>query len=261
MKSLGLILFAAMHGYFAAWLAVWMLFRPRTPRYFWGYKVPFTPGLLPSSRQQLEISIADAVSKKLLVPEVLEKAAIQQGLHKAIRSSIPEHIEELAKDPEFLDALGKAVSEVVKDYFRANNGLKTELSQTAMVPFGKPFGINFDNLFSIFWKQVESAIERVCQSAKFRNAMHGAIRRIADDLRSDASPLSIQVENLAGKMVASAAGALDVRSIVLERLSTFTNEEIEDLVYATAGRHLQSIKNVAACLGILFGIFSALIFG
>ena len=260
MKIFGLICFAIFHGFFAAWLAVWMLFYPRKPIYLMGFRLPFTPGLLPASRGHLETSIADAVCQQLLLPEVLEEAAIRQGLPKVIRSCMPEHIDTLASDPEFLDTLSKAVSEIVKEYIRKKNGLKSELDPTALVPYGKSFGVSFEGFLSSLWRQVEAAVERVCFSSRFKTAMQGAIRRIADDLRKDGSPLALKVETLAGKMVSSSFGALNLRNIVMERLSSFSNEEIEELVNTAAGHHLQSIKLVAAGIGVFFGLISVFLF-
>jgi len=260
MKIFGLILFAVAHGYFAAWLAVWMLFYPREPRYLWGFKIPFTPGLLPSSRGNFENAISETIASHLLKPEILEASAIKQGLPKLIRSSIPEQIETLASDAEIQEALAQGISQAVMEYLRGKNAVKDEIDKHAMIPFGKAFGFTLDSVFSSFWKHIEEAVAKVCRSEKFTKAVRGSIMHLADELRADGTPMSQKVESLAGKMLGRGVEALDLKTVVKERLTSLSNEELEKLVHMTAGRHLTSIKRVAAAIGIMFGLLSALLF-
>ncbi len=256
----GLVLFAVLHGYFAAWLAVWMLFYPRAPKFIGKFHIPFTPGLLPSSRGTFERAIADAVSAKLLKPEILEEAAKKQGLPKLIRTALPDHIEDLAEDREFMDLLVQGVSQAVKDFLHSKQGLKSDIEGTAMVPFTKSIGFSFDNIFNMIWRVIDEAVDKACRSEKSRSSIQKAIRSFAGDMRKDDHKVSMKVEEMAGKMVGTAVGALDVKTIVFERLSSFSDEELEKLVHQAAGRELQSIKNLAAVIGILFGVLSAFIF-
>lgn len=261
MKLAGLIIFSVAHGYFAAWLAVWMLFYPRSPKKIFGFKVPFTPGLIPASRGKLEQAIAHAVATKLLLPTTLEDAAIKQGIPKMIRGTLPDHFEELADDPEMIETVSKAASEAVKEYIRNNQGLKSEVEEKDLVPYGKTFGITLDAILKKIWTHVEETVEKLCYSKRFRNTVQGAIRKLAADLKDDRTMISNKVEETAGKMVGSAVGALDIHTIIIDRLSSFSNQELEELVQQTAGHHLQSIKNVAALIGILFGMVAILFFG
>lgn len=261
MKLFGLVLFAVMHGYFAAWLAVWMLFHPRHPKFLWGRKLPFTPGLLPASRGTLEESIAEAVASKLLRPEVLEESAVRQGIPKVIRGALPEQIDQLGADPEFQEILSQGVSEAVRNYLRSKNGVREEITETALVVVGKGFGFNWETILEPLWRQIEEAVEKIVRTQKFRGAMERAVRHLADDLRRDESALSVKVEALSGKILGRGIAALDLKNVIRERLASFSNEELEELVQKTAGGHLQSIKNVAAAIGVLFGLISLVLFG
>jgi len=53
------------------WLAIKMLFRPHRAKYIFGLRVPFTPGLIPKERNRLATKMAEAISTRLLTPEVL----------------------------------------------------------------------------------------------------------------------------------------------------------------------------------------------
>jgi len=60
-------------GYFTNDLAIQMLFRPYRAIYWFGKKVPFTPGLIPSNQERLAKRISDAIMGSLLTPEELKK--------------------------------------------------------------------------------------------------------------------------------------------------------------------------------------------
>jgi len=261
VKTFGFVLFAVMHGYFAAWLAVWMLFYPREPRFIGRWRIPFTPGLVPSSRRTLECAIAEAVSTQLLRPEILEESANRQGLPRLIRTALPDHLDDLSEDREFQELLSQGVAQAVKDYLRSRSGLKSEFQETSLIPFGKAAGITLDGILSSLWSHLEAAVDKLCRSSRFRDAMKESVHKVALEMKTDGTPVAVKVESMAGRMLGAAMNSLDVRAIVIERLGSLSNEEIEKLVYFTAGRQLQSIKNVAAAIGVLFGVLSALLFG
>ncbi len=68
-------LLGAVIGYFTNDLAIRMLFRPYRPLYLGRYRVPFTPGLIPSNQGRLAARVADTITSSLLTPEELQKIA------------------------------------------------------------------------------------------------------------------------------------------------------------------------------------------
>ncbi|MCS7292008.1 MAG: DUF445 family protein [Gloeomargarita sp. SKYBB_i_bin120] len=65
----------AVIGYFTNDIAIRMLFRPYRAWYIGRYRVPFTPGLIPSNQSRLAGRIADTITSSLLTPEELQKIA------------------------------------------------------------------------------------------------------------------------------------------------------------------------------------------
>ena len=55
------------------WLAIRMLFRPHAEKRIFGIRIPFTPGLIPRERERLTKKLSEAVSTRLLTPDVLSK--------------------------------------------------------------------------------------------------------------------------------------------------------------------------------------------
>ncbi len=81
-------LVGAVIGYFTNWLAIKMLFRPLKPVYIGKFKLPFTPGILPSERRRLTDSVGETVSRELLTTEVFKSRLEEPSLRAKIEESI-----------------------------------------------------------------------------------------------------------------------------------------------------------------------------
>lgn len=81
-------LVGAVIGYITNDIAIRMLFRPRTAKYIFGYKIPFTPGLIPKEKSRIAASIGDAISKNLMNREVLEKTLLAEEMLDKIKNGI-----------------------------------------------------------------------------------------------------------------------------------------------------------------------------
>lgn len=73
-------LIGAVIGYITNDIAIRMLFRPRTAKYIFGVRIPFTPGLIPKEKPRLAESIGNAISKNLMNRETLEKTLLSQEM-------------------------------------------------------------------------------------------------------------------------------------------------------------------------------------
>jgi uncharacterized membrane protein YheB (UPF0754 family) len=65
----------AVVGYFTNDVAIKMLFRPYEAKYISKYRVPFTPGLIPSNQERLAKRISDTIMGSLLTPSELQNIA------------------------------------------------------------------------------------------------------------------------------------------------------------------------------------------
>ncbi len=61
-------------GYFTNWLAIKMLFRPLEEKYIFGFKLPFTPGLIPKEKNRIAKSVGMTIEEYLLTPETIIKS-------------------------------------------------------------------------------------------------------------------------------------------------------------------------------------------
>ena len=111
------IIFAAVHGYFGAWLAVRMLFRPRQPFKLLGITL-FPQGMIPRHRDRLANAIGKAVGEELVSQEtIMEELLGKDFLRRKIRGVVESYTADLAarEYPSLIDALPGTLREPVLD--------------------------------------------------------------------------------------------------------------------------------------------------
>jgi len=66
LELISLPFIGAFIGYFTNYVAIKMLFLPKKAYFVFGFRVPFTPGLIPKKRKELIEKISDVVSNKVI---------------------------------------------------------------------------------------------------------------------------------------------------------------------------------------------------
>ncbi len=102
-----LVVFATVHGYIGAWLAVRMLFRPRHPFKVLGITL-FPQGMIPRHRDRLAAAIGKAVGEELVSQEtIMEELLGKDFLRKKIRGVVDSYTGELMSQsyPSLIEAL------------------------------------------------------------------------------------------------------------------------------------------------------------
>lgn len=96
-------LVGAVIGYITNDIAIRMLFRPRTAKYIFGYKIPFTPGLIPKEKSRIASSIGNAISKNLMNREVLEKTLLSDEMIDKIKNGIKGFVDAQKSNDETVE--------------------------------------------------------------------------------------------------------------------------------------------------------------
>jgi uncharacterized membrane protein YheB (UPF0754 family) len=123
-----LVLFATLHGYAGAWLAVRMLFRPRMPVKFLGITI-FPQGMIPRHRARLAAAIGKAVGEELVSSETIHEQLIgKEFLRRKVQAVIDSYTDELlaTEYPSLIEALPAGIREPVLD---AIAGLQHRLAE------------------------------------------------------------------------------------------------------------------------------------
>lgn len=115
------MLFAALHGYGAAWLAVRMLFRPHAPKKLFGVTV-WPQGMIPRHRERLAETIGNAVGNELVSQETIVNALFEKDFFaRKVSDLVGTYTRELIDTPRasFIEALPVQVRAPVLDAISA----------------------------------------------------------------------------------------------------------------------------------------------
>src|SRR6476660_7360714 len=105
--AIGIIVVAAVHGYGAAWLAIWMLFHPYKSVKLFGVTV-WPQGMIPRHREKLATSIGNAVVNELVSQQTVFDALFETSFFASkVEDFVGSYTNELLAKvyPSFIEAL------------------------------------------------------------------------------------------------------------------------------------------------------------
>lgn len=145
-------------------IAITMLFRPHYPIKLWGWRLPFTPGIIPKRHQEIAHQLGQVVEKHLVTKEALQEylgsSMIQQELKAWIEHSLQTIVERVkqTKVGDWSDKLGVEMEEL------AHKGVQEFL--------GRAYGLVHSREGErLIYQFIETAVER-----------QGSFRRMIDML-------------------------------------------------------------------------------
>ena len=93
--SLAIVVIATIHGYGAAWLAIWMLFHPYKPAKVLGITV-WPQGMIPRHRAKLAESIGNAVGNELVSQQTVFDALFETSFfQRKVEDFVNAHTHDL----------------------------------------------------------------------------------------------------------------------------------------------------------------------
>src|ERR1044072_1849749 len=105
--AIGIIVVATIHGYGAAWLAIWMLFHPYQSVKLLGITI-WAQGMIPPHREKLAQSIGSAVANELVSQQTVFDALFETDFfQRKVEDFVGAYTSELLSRvyPSFIDAL------------------------------------------------------------------------------------------------------------------------------------------------------------
>ena len=205
-----IIVFATVHGYFGAWLAVRMLFRPRYPFKLLGVTL-FPQGMIPRHRDRLANAIGKAVGEELVSQEtIMEELLGKDFLRRKIRGVIQSYTEDLLSEnyPSLIETLPSNVRAPVLEaitslQFRVaehiESVLKSEESLATITGFverrvdevlsRRVAAVVDDDTFERVLGFLEERIRSAVYSPALEEKVRGFISSRIDDLSNTSTPL------------------------------------------------------------------------
>lgn len=105
----------AFIGYSTNWLAIKMIFRPFEPKYIFGYRIPFTPGLIPRNRQEIARKISVVITSHLINPEKLHALFSNDEFKASLNTTVNNIVDKVIDN--MMDNLKKQLSEELSVVF------------------------------------------------------------------------------------------------------------------------------------------------
>ncbi|WP_456465112.1 DUF445 domain-containing protein [Persephonella sp.] len=209
----------AFIGYITNYLAIKMLFRPFNEKNIFGFKVPFTPGLIPKRREEIATAIADTIEQHLLTKEKLHKLFEESGYKERLKSRIEiildQIIEEMFKDMQ--ETLREGIS------------------------LGK-INVKATVIAVAFEKFIEKAGDKIKEKLKrqmLERASHNIEKNIEEEL-----PLVL--------------AQLNIKKMVIETFMEMDIQTLEKIVIGFSEKQLKHITYTGAILGFLIGLIQTI---
>jgi len=222
-----LILCSTVHGYFGAWLAVRMLFRPRKPFKILGITL-FPQGMIPRHRDRLANAIGKAVGEELVSQEtILDELLTKDFLRKKIRGvidsytqdvisqSYPSLIETLPSNLrapvlEAITSLQFRVAEHIEGVLKSEESLETISGfverRVDEVLSRRVSSVIDDETFENIVGFLESRIRSAVNSDELEEKVRGFVSGRVDDLAKTPTPLGQMFTSDAVSLLKEKAG-------------------------------------------------------
>ena len=89
-------------GYVTNDIAIRMMFRPHHPKYIFGMRIPFTPGIIPKERGRIAEAVGSSISENLMNREVLERSLLSPDMLEKIGNGFDRFVTHQKQNTETL---------------------------------------------------------------------------------------------------------------------------------------------------------------
>ena len=285
----------AIIGYFTNYIAVKMLFRPWEPKYLFGRQLPFTPGIIPKSRERIAVTVGNAVAENLLTEEAIERTILSPELKQQLADKVNSAIERGTTDDrkvrevitfymdgedfdELMDRgeaivseamtikvlemdLGKTVGEQVAKaiYERKGDHFFTRLLTDDFIQtVADRIHVTVDDTLV---KQGPAMIQSVIHQEfeKFEDKEIGELMSMVKKMDFDfGQKVAGAYEVVMRKRLSQILRTIDISGIIKEKLDGMDPKEIERLTLTVAKKELGAIVNLGALIGFVLGCLNLL---
>jgi len=286
------LLISGAIGYFTNYIAVKMLFRPRTEKHIFGRRVPFTPGIIPKNRSRLAKALGRTVSEQLLTGDDLKNALCSESAADAISEKITEAVfSDTPLDSVLSKVMGEEKLSAAKDtaqsriteiavqklkeadigaiVIREGTGaVREKLAGSMLAMFvnddliaelAAPIGAKIDdyidrNAEAVIGSAVSEQLDRLAGSSPEALLTGSGIPR--DAVKDAAARL---YTGAAASFTDALLSSVDISALVEARVNAMSVEDIEELVMSVMKHELNAVISLGALIGIVIGLLNLLL--
>lgn len=282
-------------GYITNDLAIKMLFHPYKPIYIGKFRVPFTPGLIPSQKERIAKGLGSVIGNQLLNRETILKEALNPETEAKIRQKVSDFInrqissEESVRskllkvtDEERISEVSAKTLESVTDFAvrklesaRIGEIIADEIIKELYekVKSG-PLGFFVDaSMLSGFKGTIAAFIDRKISEKgpemvreKLSEMLDGVMNRPVSEMllpyQDKAEALTDKIMVLYREILTNKLDdilkAIEIDAIVERKIASFDAEMLEKLIFGIMKKELKAIVYLGAALGFLMGFINLL---
>lgn len=287
-KYIAAPLIGALIGYCTNYIAVKMLFRPRHEKYFFGHKVPLTPGAIPKGKARLAKSVGDVISNHLVTSEDIEgkalneetETAVTERIMKMLKSDIDSGFRAISSSEEEYEMITTNLDNAVT--LRMADAVKSiNFSDIIKVKGGQIIGeqlggsmlgmfINLEMIDSILGSisdNIGMYVDDHCY-----NFLAPEVSRSMEKLRGDniydmITSNGVSDEELRAKVrelyrqtikavIPELIAKMDIAGMVSQKIEDMEVEQLEDMVMEVMSKELTTIVNLGALIGFILGLIN-----
>lgn len=275
----------AVIGYCTNYLAVKMLFLPRTEKRIFGHRIPFTPGAIPRGKPRLARAVGEIISTMLLTQSDLSEkiassevcSSISERIFAASDKSVKETISQIAGSAENYEALKEKTAKLLAqkildatleaDFTKiieeeGVSAVREKLAGSMMAMF-----VN-EEMIRSFIAPLSAKLKEKAQEngfdfikekllEEFDKNENESIFALLSKTGLTQETLKDGVSSLLKKVMPSLSKTLsenlDIARLIEDKMNAMDVMELERLVLSVMKKELDTIVNLGALIGAVLG--------
>ena len=277
-------LIGAIIGYFTNFLAVKMLFHPRTEKKLFGRTLPFTPGVVPKNKPRLAHAIGQAVANVLLTKEDSAGLLTDDTLNQASTALVAGSgvfstgtVEDLARRAGIEDLNTQRVEGLLTDQILESlqsmdfGGTVEQKARELLAAKPMLAFLPLDSILASVTEKVNDFVAGEECRAKIAATVHEKAEQVlhapTGELLSSMnlsetaveSFLSATMRKLADSGLEPLMERINIAGIIEEKINAMDVADFEDLVMSVMKNELNAIVNLGFFIGLIIGIVNIFI--
>lgn len=276
-------------GYFTNYIAVKMLFYPRSEIRVFGHVLPFTPGAIPKGRTRLASAVGHAVSDSLLTKSDIEALLLSDEVKEHVTGAVMKHLTvDLGSEIRLITELSE------EEYLEKRSGLSLAVSSEIvdsidLASIMEEFGLEYirERIHSktlgklIPGDRIDSIAMSVAQGMqgivdeKGVDYVKGFVdkkfeetdSRSIEELISKTGDKEIDLQEaltegytkLIRENIDRSMAHIDIAALIEDKINSMPIDELERLILTVMKKELNTIVSLGAIIGILLGLAGNLI--
>ncbi len=240
-------------GFLTNWLAITMLFNPRSKRPVFGQ------GLIPSQRERVIYRLARAVSDELINEDIIKQKIEESRVIPRYRDLALTVTRGVIEDPDFRTDLKVLTTDYLQQVL-ASEDVRKRIVEIAIEKIEQEVGQGLSGL--------ALKVYRFLNEEDFQRRLDQSIRELPSSLDNvldemdvllDRVPEKIEarsdeIEEWATRIVLGFVENLDVYTMIVENMSSYDEQQLENLIKGSTNEQLNYIKYLGGILGCIGGL-------